>query len=190
MSLGEKILDLRKKKGMSQEQLGEKIDVTRQTISNWELNVTAPNPEQLKLLSKELDISIDELLDNDIKNVLESKISNTEKLAGLVIKILKVLGILIAVFLVIDVIAFILFAFVRSSDGGLLVSSGNEIEFVCTQDEDEYVITVGNDGYFNCSNCSKELYSELKDNYIDYSDLNDTFDKVSSYFEKNNGICE
>lgn len=35
MKLGEKILELRKKNGFSQEQLGEKINVTRQTISNW-----------------------------------------------------------------------------------------------------------------------------------------------------------
>ena len=66
MNLGDKILKLRKQKGLSQEQLGEKVDVTRQTISNWELGVTAPNPEQLKLLSEELNISIDELLENKI----------------------------------------------------------------------------------------------------------------------------
>ena len=70
MSLGEKILKLRKKAGLSQEELGDKIKVTRQTISNWELNETSPNPEQLKKLSKELHISIDELLDNDIQNEL------------------------------------------------------------------------------------------------------------------------
>ena len=49
MSLGNMILELRKKKGLSQEQLGEKVNVTRKTISNWELNETTPNPEQLKL---------------------------------------------------------------------------------------------------------------------------------------------
>ncbi len=43
--LGERILKLRKKQGLSQEQLGEQVNVTRQTISNWELNGTAPNPE-------------------------------------------------------------------------------------------------------------------------------------------------
>ena len=78
MSLGNKILELRKKEGLSQEQLGEKVNVTRQTISNWELNETTPNPEQLKLLSTVLNISIDELLDNDVKNVVIEKVSNTE----------------------------------------------------------------------------------------------------------------
>ena len=109
MSLGNKILELRKKMGLSQEQLGEKVNVTRQTISNWELGETAPNPEQLKLLSKIFQISIDELLDNDISPVLVEKVSNTEKLAGIVIKILKIVGVVFASLLVVDVIALILF---------------------------------------------------------------------------------
>ena len=67
MQLGNNIQTLRKKKGLSQEKLAEKINVTRQTISNWELGETAPNPEQLILLSKEFDISIDELVGNDTK---------------------------------------------------------------------------------------------------------------------------
>ena len=54
MNLGDKILQLKKKNGLSQEQLGEKVDVTRQTISNWELGETTPNPEQLKKCQKHL----------------------------------------------------------------------------------------------------------------------------------------
>ena len=77
MKLGENILKLRKENKLSQEQLAEKVDVTRQTISNWELGETSPNPEQLKLLSKVLNISIDELLNNDIKSVIVEKVSNT-----------------------------------------------------------------------------------------------------------------
>ena len=87
--LGEKILKLRKKQGLSQEQLGEQVNVTRQTISNWELNETTPNPEQLKLLSNALDVSIDELLDNERKEVLMNKVSNTEKLAGMIYQNIK-----------------------------------------------------------------------------------------------------
>lgn len=62
--LGEKIYDLRKKNGMSQETLAEKLNVARQTISNWETGETSPNPDQLKLLSEVFNVSIDELLDN------------------------------------------------------------------------------------------------------------------------------
>lgn len=67
MKLGENISILRKKNGLSQEKLAEKINVARQTISNWELGETAPNPEQLILLSHVFDKSIDELVGNDIK---------------------------------------------------------------------------------------------------------------------------
>ena len=107
MNLGDKILQLRKKSGLSQEQLGEKVDVTRQTISNWELGETAPNPEQLKKMSKAFNVSIDEILDNDSKDFLMNKISNTEKLAGIIIKILKVIGIVIAVYIIFMIIAVI-----------------------------------------------------------------------------------
>ena len=107
MNLGDKILQLRKKNGLSQEQLGEKVDVTRQTISNWELGETAPNPEQLKKMSKAFNVSIDEILDNDSKDFLMNKISNTEKLAGIIIKILKVIGIVIAVYIIFMIIAVI-----------------------------------------------------------------------------------
>lgn len=113
MSLGNKILELRKKMGLSQEQLGEKVNVTRQTISNWELGETAPNPEQLKLLSQIFHISVDELLDNDISHVLVERVSNTEKLAGMGIKTIKFIGIAFLVLLTIDIISFIIFMFIK-----------------------------------------------------------------------------
>ena len=89
MELGNKILELRKKENLSQEQLAEKLDVTRQTISKWELNETTPDIKQAKELSKIFKVSLDELTDNDIKNIMEEKISNTEKLAGLVLRVSK-----------------------------------------------------------------------------------------------------
>ncbi|MBQ8193446.1 MAG: helix-turn-helix transcriptional regulator [Bacilli bacterium] len=111
--LGENILKLRKKNGLSQEQLGEKINVTRQTISNWELGETAPNPEQLKLLSQSLNISIDELLDNDINSRMKEKIINIEKTTNIGIKVMKFIGIAFAIMLIIDIISFIIFMLVK-----------------------------------------------------------------------------
>lgn len=113
MSLGKNILNLRKVNGLSQEQLGEKINVTRQTISNWELDETTPNPDQLKLLSKVLKVSIDELLNNDINDILVEKVSNTEKLAGMGIKAIKFIGIVFVILLLIDIISFIIFMFIK-----------------------------------------------------------------------------
>jgi len=106
--LGENILKLRKKSGLSQEQLGEKVNVTRQTISNWKLNETTPNPEQLKLLFKALNVSIDELLDNDIKGVIETKVNEID------INIVKNNNLLKILFVIIIVIIAITIAFVLS----------------------------------------------------------------------------
>ena len=75
MEIGNKILELRKKNNLSQDALAEKIGVTRQTISKWELGETSPDIKQAKELSKVFNVSLDELTDNDIKNVLEAKVS-------------------------------------------------------------------------------------------------------------------
>ena len=56
------IYELRTKNGMSQDELAEKIMVTRQAVSRWENGETVPNTETLKLLSKEFDVSINTLL--------------------------------------------------------------------------------------------------------------------------------
>ena len=56
------ILKLRNEKGMSQEDLAEKLYVTRQAVSRWETGETVPNTETLKLLSKLFDVSINTLL--------------------------------------------------------------------------------------------------------------------------------
>ena len=56
------ILELRTQRGMSQDELAEKVMVTRQAVSRWENNETVPNTETLKLLSKEFDVSINTLL--------------------------------------------------------------------------------------------------------------------------------
>lgn len=56
------ILELRTKSGLSQEELAEKLHVTRQAVSRWETGETVPNTETLKLLSKLFDVSINTLL--------------------------------------------------------------------------------------------------------------------------------
>ena len=77
MNLGNKISSLRKKNSLSQEELAEKVGVTRQTISKWELEETTPDINQAKMLSKIFKVSLDELCNNDINNILVEKVSNT-----------------------------------------------------------------------------------------------------------------
>lgn len=62
METKDMILELRTKNGMSQDELAEKVYVTRQAVSRWENGDTTPNTETLKLLSKLFDVSINTLL--------------------------------------------------------------------------------------------------------------------------------
>lgn len=62
METKEIILKLRTEKGLSQDELAEKVFVTRQAVSRWENGETVPNTETLKLLSKLFDVSINTLL--------------------------------------------------------------------------------------------------------------------------------
>ena len=65
------ILKLRTEKGLSQDELAEKVYVTRQAVSRWETGETTPNTETLKLLSKLFNVSINTLLGSPQKLVCQ-----------------------------------------------------------------------------------------------------------------------
>ncbi len=65
------ISELRTKKGLSQDELAEKLYVTRQAVSRWENGETVPNTETLKLLSKFFDVSINTLLGSPRKLICQ-----------------------------------------------------------------------------------------------------------------------
>lgn len=182
MNLGNKILEFRKKCGLSQEQLGEKVKVTRQTISNWELGETSPNPEQLKMLSQVFHVSIDELLDNNISNILVERVSNTEKLAGMIIKILKGFGIFLLLYFLFIVVAILLFA------GPKTTKNSQSATIECQLKEKEYSIFIDSNGDFQCSNCDKKLKETLK-NKVDSSKIDESIQKIEKYFNELGGSC-
>lgn len=70
MSLGEKIREQRKKAGLSQEQLAEKLNVFRQAITKWETGKGIPDVANLIAISDEFGLSLDELIKGDavVKN--------------------------------------------------------------------------------------------------------------------------
>lgn len=67
MSLGKSLYDARKKSGLSQEDVAEKLGVSRQTISKWELDETLPDIRQSKRLSALYHLTLDELVDFDLE---------------------------------------------------------------------------------------------------------------------------
>ena len=75
MTFAENLKMLRKQAGMSQEQLAEKLGVSRQAVTKWETGAGIPDIENIMAISMLFDISIDDLLSNerDSKKVVETE---------------------------------------------------------------------------------------------------------------------
>ena len=73
MTIAEKIKELRKDNSMTQEDLAEKLNVSRQTISKWETSVTIPDADNIVAISKMFNITTDELLDYRVETVQKKK---------------------------------------------------------------------------------------------------------------------
>ena len=186
MEIGKKIMELRKKNGLSQEELAEKVGVARQTISKWELGETSPDLKQSKELSKIFNVSLDELTNNDIKDVLVEKTSNTEKLAGLTLKIIKIMVILIIVLPILLVVSRIIFKNIHESNSGRLMN----VSIKCNLHNETY-------GYeFNYYETTGEIKEAGGDGYLanitgldKYSDAYQSLDVIDAYVKNNGGIC-
>ena len=62
MNYGQRIAELRKKKNLTQAELGAKLNVTAQAISKWENNLSEPDLESIKMLCELFEISVDTFL--------------------------------------------------------------------------------------------------------------------------------
>ncbi|MGU9560390.1 helix-turn-helix domain-containing protein, partial [Lactiplantibacillus pentosus] len=97
MTFAESLKKLRHDNSLTQSELAEKLYISRQSISKWELNKSYPDIDKLILLSKIFDISIDELLGQD--KLLRKDIIMKSTLYRKSISILKYLGLLVATIL-------------------------------------------------------------------------------------------
>lgn len=81
MELGNNLFKTRKKAGLSQEDVAEKLGVSRQTISKWETDETVPDIYQAKRLANIFNVSLDDLiyLDEDLQEIEEKIINLNEK---------------------------------------------------------------------------------------------------------------
>ncbi len=162
--LGNKLVKLRKENKLSQDSLADKLGVTRQTISNWELNTTKPDIVQIKNISEIFNISIDELLDNNTKDIIEKKISNTEKLTSKTNKYIKITLITLYFIILIFLISITIYFF-------------NKKDFT-----NEYQTS------FRCNN-NKIIYDVSIDNYYNSENGNTSFDIVVFKCDDADGKC-
>ncbi len=79
MQFHENLMCLRKQKGLSQEELGNQLDVSRQTVSKWELGQTTPEMDKLIAISKLFEVSIDVLVGNETSQIHTEKNSRSQE---------------------------------------------------------------------------------------------------------------
>ena len=103
MTLSEKLYNFRRKQGLSQEGLAEKLDCSRQVISKWENGTTTPDAEMLQKYSELFGVSIDYLVKEDIEE--PTSVQPTEKNSGNK-KLLGILGIVISLLGCVSLIVF------------------------------------------------------------------------------------
>ena len=183
MDLGKKIINLRKKEKITQEKLADVIGVTRQTISNWELNVTKPDLKQIKELSKVFHISIDELVDNDVKNVIIEKVNKTEKVVNKNTKNIRVLVITIYFIILLSII-FLTIHILTKKD----FTKDYQAEFYCTNKETTFNVSVWateNDFSSNEDTSDKDFFENLNNTkyYIEISEQ-DKYTSVYNVIER------
>ncbi len=102
MTLGQKIQDCRRRAGLSQEALADKVGVSRQAISKWELSEAEPELKNLQLLAKIFDVSTDYLLSEEIPQQTaktEQANSNGDNLPKLIGRLFRRFGWLAGVYI-------------------------------------------------------------------------------------------
>ena len=176
--LRENISRLRKEKKLSQEKLAEMLDVSRQTVANWEANITSLDINQAKKLSKIFNVSLDELGGVDIRKNVLVKLKETEKLTNMI-------WILLIIILSFQVLMLAISYLYDNKDNNLQTKSiyckQNGATFLIEYTynrEDLKLVKVG---------ALKKYVTEL--NLSDYVYAYDLTSGVIDYVEANNGMC-
>ena len=126
MEFNNRLYERRKQKGFSQEELAGRLNVSRQTVSKWEVGESTPDMEKLLAISDLFGVSLDELVKGEeaqpagtsetiVKSELYSDIKEhvlTEDNKKKAQKGLKIAGIAVGIFVLIDIISFIVYIIV------------------------------------------------------------------------------
>ena len=135
MIFKEKLLELRKQKGWSQEELGNNLDVSRQTISKWESGQSTPEMEKLVKISEIFEISLDELIigiKNEVKDSVEENKDDKPKKSK--IKIVFMILLILVLLLFFGVITYRVGCFKKILDvAGVLTNFYSEDNYRITE---------------------------------------------------------
>ena len=184
MNLGEKILKYRKKGNLSQEDLAEKIGVTRQTISKWELNITCPDINQASMMCNIFNVSLDELANN----LILARMDLQEKQGNKRFKVMISIFVLVLVLFIIETTAISFFYLGRNKN----VEKGlNTMVIMCELNNKSYEVAITYDSTNDIIMMDGSDYifkNIIKDR--EYTNFVELTSDINSYFLEMDGTCK
>lgn len=186
--LGEKIISERKKCKLSQEELAEKLGITRQTISNWELNETSPDLKQASKLCDIFNISLDELTGKE--NAILTKLDKTESNSKLIIKLVKTVGITLGtlIFILLCIVSIYIYSInyytaesTATGEGKICYYNGKISDYTVMKDNSDGSLSY-DVGDINIMN-GLDLYNVKK------GEPKEILEKIVKYIKDNGGTC-
>ena len=186
--LGEKIISERKKCKLSQEDLAEKLGITRQTISNWELNETSPDLKQASKLCDIFNLSLDELTGKE--NAILTKLDKTESNSKLIIKLVKTVGITLGtlIFILLCIVSIQIYSTnyytaepTATGEGRFCYYNGKISDYTVMKNNSDGSLSydVGNINIIN----DLDLYN------IKTGEPKEVLEKIVKYIKDNGGTC-
>ena len=173
--IGQLILNRRKLKGYTQEELGNKLGVGGSSVSKWERGLTAPDISIMPLLAKELGINIDELLSGNINPKVEQPLNK---------KYIKIAIIIIIMLLSIFILCSI---FIKNEEIFLINSNNDFVSFSghAMIGKNNCALTINNFKFLNKDLDKKILYYKLElsneeNTLVEYS--YDNFDNMEQLY--------
>lgn len=186
--LGEKIISERKKCKLSQEDLAEKLGITRQTISNWELNETSPDLKQASKLCDIFNLSLDELTGKE--NAILTKLDKTESNSKLIIKLVKTVGITLGtlIFILLCIVSIYIYSTnyytaepTATGEGRFCYYKGKISDYT--------VMKNNSDGSLSYDVGDINIINDLDLYNIKTGDPKEVLEKIVKYIKDNGGIC-
>lgn len=195
--LNQNLKTIRKNKGFTQEDLANRLHVTRQTISKWEKGYSVPDADMLTKIADELDVSVSDLLGNE-KIAQEKSDSLSEQLARIneqlsiknrrAKRIWRTVIILVIAFFIVIPGAITLFGMYFSTNlEGAGVGYAGATTWVYQLDGKEYECRIEYDKKYRIVSTDADAYIEDNIKLYSYSDANEAGKAIESYFEKHGG---
>lgn len=186
--LGEKIISERKKCKLSQEDLAEKLGITRQTISNWELNETSPDLKQASKLCDIFNLSLDELTGKE--NAILTKLDKTESNSKLIIKLVKTVGITLGtlIFILLCIVSIYIYSTnyytaepTATGEGRFCYYNGKISDYT--------VMKNNSDGSLSYDVDNINIINDLDLYNIKTGEPKEVLEKIVKYIKDNGGTC-